>query len=472
MAVVRGVVALLALLAFVSSPSGVSGADLVFPSSSSPSEGFGGFKLLLEGRKNGKRDAIPAAFTVSAPFSELFFGRARSGASSSPETKVFAPFSEHAHAKGGATLAGDLIDGADAATGLKEGTFILDHFEFTDDDAKDPLAPRQQGFRLSIRPDAAPEKFVVLTHKGIEVQNTLDLEDELAPLADPGRPDVSNRKSSARDESPLAPRRQCETGAVIDIAAFYTPAAAAAAGGAAQAESIIRGAVTDANDVILPQSGIGMKLNLVSGTPAQYTFPQENRNGDLNDFRDDVYPTGAATQVSQVRTSQYADATTLMTNGVSGGTGCGIGYVRGPGSAQSNFPAVSIVDYKCFQPNFSFLHELGHNMGALHGTGDSDRFLCVCPCFSFFANSLFVSPTDSDIQNPGSWTQNAFGYADPGSLFRTVVRFLPPVVFFVLFFAPSIPPSPFPVFFLFFSSRCPNSTVIRNKARIQQHVPK
>ncbi|HEY6115054.1 MAG TPA: M12 family metallo-peptidase [Candidatus Dormibacteraeota bacterium] len=77
--------------------------------------------------------------------------------------------------------------------------------------------------------------------------------------------------------------------------------------------------------------------------------------------------------------------------------GCGIGYLM-EGAANAGFSefAFSVTALECISPNYSFGHELGHNMGCNHARSDGTGL----GAFDF-----------------------SFGFKDPQETFRTIMAY-------------------------------------------------
>jgi hypothetical protein len=141
----------------------------------------------------------------------------------------------------------------------------------------------------------------------------------------------------------------------IDVIIFYTAAAQAGAGGAAQIQATAQAAV-DAANLAFSQSNLASRFYLVAALELDFV-ESGNASADLAAFR-------ANATANAARNAYLADQSGLLVE--NGGGGCGIGYVMtnvGAGFAGSAF---QITARSCAVGNLTYAHEHGHNMGMAH----------------------------------------------------------------------------------------------------------
>ncbi len=148
-------------------------------------------------------------------------------------------------------------------------------------------------------------------------------------------------------------------GDVADILVVYTKSARATVGGTAAMESLIDLAIAESNDAY-SFSLIDFALNLVGTFEVGYV-ESAGFSAALGALR--TNGDGVMDEVHIARESTGADFVDLIIND---GSSCGIGYLMLSETGDFSGSAFSVVHYGCATGNFSFAHELGHNMGAQH----------------------------------------------------------------------------------------------------------
>jgi predicted small integral membrane protein len=146
---------------------------------------------------------------------------------------------------------------------------------------------------------------------------------------------------------------------MLDVMVVYTSAARAAAGGTTAMNALINLAVAETNTAYA-RSGVFPRLRLVHAEEVAYA-ESGNFSTDLNRLtnRSD----GFMDNVHALRDVHGADLVSLIVEGTSL---CGIAWLM---TAQSNaFEAFafSVVARICATGNYTFGHEIGHNMGLQH----------------------------------------------------------------------------------------------------------
>ena len=186
-----------------------------------------------------------------------------------------------------------------------------------------------------------------------------------------------------------------DDGSIIDILVVYTAAARAAAGGTDDAiRARIMLGVTETNTAYA-NSGVVQRLRLVGAELIDYT---EGSEIGLDLERVTGVDEGFMDGVHARRDQLGADLVSLIVGNDSGS--CGVAWLMQTPSVTFAPQAFSVTAYDCISPNYTFGHELGHNMGAAH------------------------APDDPNLQPVYPY---AYGYKDPASLFRTVMAYNCPV---------------------------------------------
>lgn len=200
-----------------------------------------------------------------------------------------------------------------------------------------------------------------------------------APELEPLHPPADALADAALRDPPVA----LDDGSTIDVLVLYTPGARTSGGGtdaAVQARIALGVAETNTG---YANSGITPRLRLV-GTQL-LTYTEAGMSADLSALRSN-------SSVQALRDSMGADLVALIV--ANSAEACGVGYIM---TSPAGFAAYgySVTAYSCISPNYSFAHELGHNMGSSHAPEDGGS--------GFYPYS--------------------FGYKHPGRLFRTVMAY-------------------------------------------------
>lgn len=191
------------------------------------------------------------------------------------------------------------------------------------------------------------------------------------------------------DTPPVA----ADDGSIIDVLVFYTAAARTAAGGTDLAvQTRIALGVSETNTAYA-NSSIAPRLRLVAAELTSYT-ESGDLSTDLSRFRNTG--DGAMDEVHNRRDALGADMAVLVVGDTAGGA-CGVAYVMTSLSSGFASWAFSVTAYPCISPNYTFAHELGHNMGSAHAPEDGTSQASLYPY--------------------------SFGYKNPSNLFRTVMAY-------------------------------------------------
>jgi hypothetical protein len=150
-----------------------------------------------------------------------------------------------------------------------------------------------------------------------------------------------------------------DTGKLIDVIVFWTPAAQTAAGGLAQIQNNIDTAITLTNNAYR-NGGIAQRIRLVSKQAVTYTETGPDAFGNALD----AITNGTIPGTAAARNTFGADEVVLVINDPAY---CGIAWLPSTISSANAGQGFAIVGGgSCLTSNFSFGHELGHNMGAHH----------------------------------------------------------------------------------------------------------
>ncbi len=205
----------------------------------------------------------------------------------------------------------------------------------------------------------------------------------------PGAPPVT------ATATPPPPRQvaPAET-AVIDIMILLTPQAYDALGDNGDAVGAAIDLMLEEANQAYELSNAHIRLNWAhaQGVGGRIYNDSGDLEDDLNTLSSDRTMLGSL--ASNLQEDVGADLTTLLVR--DGGGSCGIAWQMNE-SNEAGFAAIafSVVDVDCLS-NYSYPHELGHNMGLQHDRDNADS----SPRYSY-----------------------AYGYQDPQSRFRTIMAY-------------------------------------------------
>jgi hypothetical protein len=140
----------------------------------------------------------------------------------------------------------------------------------------------------------------------------------------------------------------------IDVLVVYTPATKNILGGDAQAQTLAQQAI-DATNTAYINSKIRQRVRLVHSAEYQYV-ETSSASTDLSALRNNA-------SIQALRNTHNADLVAMIGE-IQGA--CGIGYLMGAVSTNSQNNGFTFTGRTCAVGNLSFAHELGHNMGSHH----------------------------------------------------------------------------------------------------------
>jgi len=174
-------------------------------------------------------------------------------------------------------------------------------------------------------------------------------EEELSTLQDRQGRQASSLSSTSDD------------GSVIDVLVVYTPDSKIGAGGTTTAiESTIELAVAESNQAY-QNSHVNQRLFLVHMAEVDY-IEAGSSTTDLSRLRSTS--DGFMDHIHTLRDEYHADTVLLIVE--NGGGFCGVGYLMSSPTTNFAATAFSVVARACATGNYTFGHELGHNMGLNH----------------------------------------------------------------------------------------------------------
>lgn len=255
-----------------------------------------------------------------------------------PDVTVFAQFKRYDEGLGGMVWVGS-VEGVDQSTvtlayggGVLTGSVVMQHRLYQ-------IRPAQTGGTTA----AAP----------LHVVTELD-QSALPREADAVEVKLTPEQIAAAADAPMG-----DDANQIDIMVLYTPLAAASAGGQAGIMNLINQGVSDTNTAF-GNSGVGTKVRLVHAGQVSYVEPA-SFNTILTELQQGV---GALSGVAGLRNQVGADMVKLLVSPANA-SACGIGFLQTQVTAAFAPFAYTVTHTACVS-QFTFAHELGHNMGARH----------------------------------------------------------------------------------------------------------
>lgn len=162
------------------------------------------------------------------------------------------------------------------------------------------------------------------------------------------------------------PSAQPDGNTTVDVMVVYTASAATANGGSSGMTALINASVASANTAYV-NSGVSTTLRCVYSGQVTYT-----ESGQLATDLPRLANTtdGYMDNVHALRNQYSADLVCLITH--TGSDAAGIGYLWTTSASASAFSpyGFSVVLDVYSDANLTFAHELGHNMGCGHASGD------------------------------------------------------------------------------------------------------
>jgi peptidyl-Asp metalloendopeptidase len=205
-----------------------------------------------------------------------------------------------------------------------------------------------------------PGAYFQVRYVGAGLHSLRQIDESHFPPEGQPIPTDTARSETAQDSGITA----TDDGSRIDVLVVYTPAARAAAGGTTAMGALIILAVAETNTAY-SRSAVIPRLRLVHQEEVSYT-----ESGDFStDLNRLTNPSdGFMDNVHALRNAHGADLVSLIIEGTSL---CGLAWLMSTESNSFQTLAFSVVARICATGNFSFGHELGHNMGLQHDRADA-----------------------------------------------------------------------------------------------------
>jgi hypothetical protein len=164
--------------------------------------------------------------------------------------------------------------------------------------------------------------------------------------------------SSSSNGSSSTPQTQADDGTVVDVLVVYTAEAITAAGGANAISSLIDLATSETN-AAYANSGVNHTIRIVGRQETSYSESGFSFSGVLSAAQG-----GSIDGVHALRDSTGADLVVILVDGDN--SLCGLGYLMTTVSSAFAPFGYSVTATNCATGNYTFGHEIGHNMAARH----------------------------------------------------------------------------------------------------------
>jgi len=195
-------------------------------------------------------------------------------------------------------------------------------------------------------------------------QWNLEIDQSLLPDGAADSPEVAPDPavaSSAAASDAVAP----DDGSTIDVLVLYTPAARQFYGKTELIEAQVQLAIAVTNQGYAA-SGVIQRVRLVNTQEINYV-ESSRISDDLTNLRSG---NGVLAQAQTLRDTYGADLVSLWV--ATPENTCGIGYILNPSLPAATMASLgfSVAERQCAVDNYTFAHEMGHNMGAHHAKDD------------------------------------------------------------------------------------------------------
>lgn len=219
-------------------------------------------------------------------------------------------------------------------------------------------------------------------------------------------PDSLDPSSSSSSSSP---ETQADDGSVIDLLVVYTAEARVAEGGVSAIESLIDLAESETN-AAYSNSGVGHVVSVVAKQEISFSESGFSFSGFLNSAQD-----GSISGLHDLRNTHGADLVVVLVDGDD--SLCGLAFLMNPVSSSFAPYGYSVTQTNCATGNYTFGHEIGHNMSARH-----DRAADNTDGAPFDYNHGYVDNTNNfkTIMGTGSNTRIQY-FSNPNVLFGGAV---------------------------------------------------
>ena len=224
---------------------------------------------------------------------------------------------------------------------------------------------------------------------------------------------VPDSLSPSNSLSSSDPATQADDGSVIEVLVVYTEEARIAEGGVSAIESLIDLAESETN-AAYSNSGVEHTISVVAKKEIDFSENDFSFSGTLSSAQ-----SGAISGLHALRDDNGADLVAVLVKGDN--SLCGLAYLMTTVSSSFDAFGYSVTQTNCATGNYTFGHEIGHNMAARH-----DRANDNTDGQPFDYNHGYVDTTNNfkTIMGTGANTRIQF-FSNPNVLFGGAVTGVP-----------------------------------------------
>ncbi|MZG30997.1 MAG: hypothetical protein F3741_09390 [Nitrospinae bacterium] len=224
---------------------------------------------------------------------------------------------------------------------------------------------------------------------------------------------VPDSLSPSNSLSSSDPATQADDGSVIEVLVVYTEEARIAEGGVSAIESLIDLAESETN-AAYSNSGVEHTISVVAKKEIDFSENDFSFSGTLSSAQ-----SGAISGLHALRDDNGADLVAVLVKGDN--SLCGLAYLMTTVSSSFEAFGYSVTQTNCATGNYTFGHEIGHNMAARH-----DRANDNTDGQPFDYNHGYVDTTNNfkTIMGTGANTRIQF-FSNPNVLFGGAVTGVP-----------------------------------------------
>lgn len=236
----------------------------------------------------------------------------------------------------------------------------------------------------------------------------------------------ASTRPATTEPAPTANPVVTDDGSRIDVLVVYTPAAKAAREGEDGIRALIHEGIAQTNQAYR-NSGIQTQLRLAAAEEIAYEGDRTEPNSvHVEKLR--LTNDGNMDEVHELRLKHKADLVSLWVDDPAWNNAgvCGNSYVVLAEVPEARIGGFGSVSVRCAVSNFSFAHELGHNLGAVHNR-ENTTTAGIRP-FSYGHRNAAKEPYFGDIMSypcPSVWCPRIPYFSNPDVSYQEIPTGVP-----------------------------------------------